>query len=139
MYCPACGHQNPAGARFCAGCGKPLPGAEQAATTEVTAEPQVQSAAAPVAQPVTEAGGQVAPDQSVARPGQSRPASKAYEWIYAGAACVTMSVAIHYLIGLVGVYFGYMAYKAGSKVGGISIMVLSGLATLLGLMIRLGS
>lgn len=27
MFCPKCGVQNPDGARFCAGCGSPLPAA----------------------------------------------------------------------------------------------------------------
>jgi hypothetical protein len=37
MICPRCGHDNPAGARFCSSCGAPLPGDESTTTLALTA------------------------------------------------------------------------------------------------------
>ncbi len=56
MFCPMCGHENPDGARFCAGCGKELPASSSRlasgsgyARPAGNAQPAPSSAAAPTA------------------------------------------------------------------------------------------
>lgn len=74
MFCPICGKENPAGATFCAGCGKPI--AAQAPAAPVAPAP---APAAPVApqQPAPQAQPQpqqyAAPQQQYAAPAPAAP------------------------------------------------------------------
>ena len=73
MFCPICGKENPEGATFCAGCGKPLAGPAPAPAAPVAPAPAAAPAAPVIPQPVPQAQ----PQQQYAAPAPAAPAAPA--------------------------------------------------------------